>query len=110
MYREMCEGYELIVFYHDYENNELYTTDGNIDVEVVFLDGRRYGATFFTVDNILTVMSRFKKCGECAHGLYFFTSYPIFVREITIDVICRTIDALLSEEDFEYAFEFFPDE
>ncbi len=42
--------------------------DDNIDVDVVFADGRRYAATFATPANLATLLRRYRATGECLSG------------------------------------------
>ena len=82
----------------------LDTDNDNVDVQVTFPNGERFSAVFFTLQNIDTLMKDYKKTGECANGLYFWTSNMMIVQELTEQTICETIDNLLSEEAFESVF------
>jgi hypothetical protein len=77
---------------------------GNVDVVVEFGDGKRYTATFFTMDNIAQLMARYRSTGENAGGLYFWAAEMIIVNELSRDVITRTVEALLADGDFYRAF------
>ena len=76
----------------------------NVDVQVTFPNGERFSAVFFTLRNIEALMRRYKKTGECADGLYFWTSDMMIVESLTEKTICKTIDHLLTEDEFEYVF------
>ena len=76
----------------------------NVDVQVTFPNGNSFSAVFFTLQNINTLMKQYKKTGECANGLYFWTSDMMIVQELTEQTICETIDNLLAEEEFESVF------
>ena len=76
----------------------------NVDVQVTFPNGESFSAVFFTLQNINTLMKQYKKTGECANGLYFWTSDMMIVQELTEQTICETIDNLLAEEEFESVF------
>ena len=76
----------------------------NVDVQVTFPNGERFSAVFFTMRNIETLMKRYKKTGECAGGLYFWTSDMIIVESLTQKTICKTVDHLLAEDEFGYIF------
>ena len=78
--------------------------DDNLDVEVTFSDGRRFGATFFTLENIETLFRKNRKTGECAAGLYFWASDMILVRELSMITIERTVADLIATGEFETAF------
>ena len=76
----------------------------NVDVQVTFPNGESFSAVFFTLQNIATLMKHNKKTGECANGLYFWTSDMMIVQELTEETICETIDNLLAEKEFESVF------
>lgn len=76
----------------------------NVDVEVHFEDGRRYTATFFTLESIRSVMKAYEKSGECAGGLYFFATDMILVRKLTEETIERTVADLIANDELEAAF------
>lgn len=84
--------------------------DGNVDVEVRFKTGQRYGATFFTIENIRQIMERYESTGECNQGQYFWASDMIIVQRIGEDVIRETINDLLRTGEFEQAFSSYPEE
>ena len=69
--------YQLLIYQN---SEEKLTNDDNVDVEVVFKNGKRYVATMFTLDNIHKLMDRYKESGECAYGLYFCGSDMILLR------------------------------
>ncbi|GLR13239.1 hypothetical protein GCM10007907_20290 [Chitinimonas prasina] len=76
-------------------------TDDNIDVLVDLEDGRRYAATFFTVDNLRTIMKRHRDSGECAEGTYIWAVDMIVVESISVDVIRRTVADLIATGEIE---------
>ena len=76
----------------------------NVDVQVTFPGGESFSAVFFTPQNITTLMKGYKKTGECANGLYFWTSDMLIVQELTEQAICETVDNLLAKKEFESVF------
>lgn len=82
----------------------LNSNNDNVDVQVTFPNGERFSAVFFTIRNIEALIKRYKKTGECAGGLYFWASNMIIVESLTKKTICKTIDRLLAEDEFEYIF------
>jgi hypothetical protein len=72
----------------------------NVDVEVTLADGRRFGATFFTVQNIQKLFDKNRATGECAGGLYLWAANMILVERISVDVIERTVEELLGTDEF----------
>ncbi|MEN0067813.1 MAG: hypothetical protein AAGA48_37135 [Myxococcota bacterium] len=79
--------------------------EDNVDVEVEFSDGRRFAATFFTLASIRQLMLRWSKTGECASGLYFWSTHPIVVQTLSPSVIHEVVEDLLTNGEFEHAFE-----
>ena len=80
------------------------TTD-NVDVVVKFADGRKYGATFFTLRSIEELMENWSTTGECGSGFYFWSRHPIVVRSLSQASVAFTIESLLASGEFEGAFE-----
>ena len=76
----------------------------NVDVQVTFPNGESFSAVFFTLQNIDTLMKDYKKTGECANGLYFWTSNMMIVQKLTEQTICEIVENLLAEGEFESVF------
>jgi hypothetical protein len=95
---------DFVVHIHGREG-PLDRHDDNVDVEVILNDGERYTATFFTITNIQQLMARYRGTGECANGLYFWSSRMIIVNELTRDAIVATVANLFDTGEFESAFE-----
>ena len=99
-----------IIQHNDYELTiyngiaPLDPNNDNVDVEVTFPNGESFSAVFFTLQNIETLMKQYKKTGECADGLYFWTSDMVIVQQLSKKTICATIDKLLAEDEFESVF------
>ncbi|MFH0900425.1 MAG: hypothetical protein V2A73_07330 [Pseudomonadota bacterium] len=72
----------------------------NVDVEAVLPDGRRYGATFFTLRNIQRLFEKNRATGECLGGVYLWAANMILGEELTMEVIRRTVEDLLDTEEF----------
>lgn len=77
--------------------------DDNVDVYVRFPDGAKFGATFFTLQNVDTLMSTWSRTGECS-GLYFWCTDPIIVRRLTIETIREVVQDLYRTGDLRKAF------
>jgi hypothetical protein len=90
--------------------DELDPIDDNVDVEILFDDGRRYGATLFTLENVHSLMERYRSSGECGGGSYFWASQMIMVRSLTPAAIAEAIGALIAEGDLDQAFVRYADE
>ena len=78
--------------------------DDNVDVEVVFGDGSRYGATFFTLNNIERIMRTYVKTGECLNGRYFWSTDLIIIRDLSMPDIRETVADLIKNAEFYTAF------
>jgi len=77
---------------------------GNVDVEVVFDDGARYMATFFTLENIQKLMEEYEQSGECMKGFYFWATDMILVRRLSRERISKVVGDLIGKGEFEKAF------
>ena len=93
--------YQLTI-YHGID--PLDPDNDNVDVQVTFPNGESFSTVFFTLQNIDTLMKHYKKTGECANGLYFWTSDMLIVQKLTEQTICETVDNLLAQEEFESIF------
>lgn len=92
--------YEIHIFWGQEDRIE---HDSNVDVEVKLCSGVRYFATFFTIQNIASLLQRYKTSGECASGLYFWATDMILVEKLSVDVIRETIKDLISTGEIEIA-------
>lgn len=76
------------ILFHDYEDfdpnddhfKNIDPTNCNVDVEVVFNDGRRYSCTIITLKNLESLFRKFENDGECLNGKYFFCPDMIIVK------------------------------
>ncbi len=84
----------------------LHPDDDYVDVEIWFREGgKRFGATFFTLANVATLMDRWKDTGECLAGSYFWASHAIIVRRLDYVTILRTVGHLVETGELASAFE-----
>lgn len=75
-----------------------------VDVTVE-LDGEgRYAAVFGTTQWIAERFKYYRVSGECAGGLYFWTSDLIIVERLTLEVIQRTVEDLIRTQTLQLAF------
>ncbi len=93
--------YQLLIFTGP---DSLDPQDDNVDVEVVFPDGERYVATFFTLKNLETIMNRHAKSGECNYGKYLWAADMVIVHELTTETIRETVAHMILERELESAF------
>ena len=90
--------------------DELKSNDNNLDVHVFLDSGEHYVATFFTLENLKTLMTRYEKSGECASGQYFWASDMIIVRQITEKVLLETVQYMLDQDELDCAFSLVEDD
>jgi hypothetical protein len=83
----------------------IHPRNDNVDVEVRLNSGERYGATFFTLENVASLMSRWAQTGENAHGLYFNCNDALLVRELTPEVIRAVVADLCAQDELSKWFE-----
>ena len=76
----------------------------NVDVEVTLADGGRFGATFFTLENLQRLFQKNRTTGECAGGLYLWATNMILVEKLTMDVIQKAVEDLLESGELSSAF------
>jgi hypothetical protein len=76
----------------------------NIDVEVILADGSRFGATFFTLENVRRLFHKNRVTGECAGGTYLWAADMILVEKLTMAAIQKTVEDLLNSGEFSSAF------
>lgn len=69
--------------------------DSNVDIEVALADGRRLGATLFTLANIGKLMRSYEASGECDHGSYFWCKDLVVVRDLSVPSIEELVRSLL---------------
>lgn len=84
--------------------------DDNIDVVVSLADGSRWGATFFTLKNVGTLMEQYKVSGECLWGEYFWARKMILVNELSQEGIERIVAEMIRAGEFDGSFERFAEE
>lgn len=62
----------------------------NVDIHITFSNNQSYIATFFTYENIKSLVKKNKKTGECLSGTYFWASDMILIQDLEIETI-RTV-------------------
>lgn len=77
----------------------------NIEVEVTLASGESYWATFMTIENVRYLFAKNERTGEHADGTYLpMASNMIIVKQLTPEVVHKTIDDLVAEEQFFSSF------
>lgn len=79
-------------------------TDDNSDVIVTFDDDSEYIATFFTYENINTLMNKNKQTGENLSGAFFWAKDLILIEKIERILILQVINELIQSDGFEQVF------
>ncbi|KRE29651.1 hypothetical protein [Paenibacillus sp. Soil522] len=79
--------------------------DDNTDVIVMFEDGSKWVASFYTYKNIQTLAEKNRQTGECLHGKYFWGSDMLLVDECSRIRIEEVIEHLIIQGDFELLFD-----
>jgi hypothetical protein len=75
-----------------------------LDVVVTFDSGAHHAAVFGTLNFIRERLDHCRESGECASGLYFWTSDLIIVERVNLEVIRDTVADLMRTGEFESAF------
>jgi hypothetical protein len=94
--------YNIQVREDEYGTN---SSDDNVDVTVEFANGERYVATVFTINNLRTLMRRYRESGECANGLYVWATRMIVMEQISRRAIEEMVKDLIESEEFASAFD-----
>jgi hypothetical protein len=88
----------------EWAEGEWTPTDDNSDVIVTFENGDRWAATFFSYQNILSLVEKNRQSGECLGGKYFVATEMILVDELSRNRIEEVVADLISENDFQSYF------
>ncbi|MEV4671055.1 hypothetical protein AB0K34_05310 [Actinomadura sp. NPDC049382] len=70
----------------------------NVDVEVTFSDGTRWGATFLTVREIERIMDRWRMSGEGQNGTVFRCPDLVIVRDGGVRAITAVLESAVSQD------------
>ncbi|MBN1123071.1 MAG: hypothetical protein JXJ17_18500 [Anaerolineae bacterium] len=98
-----CENYTITSMDENWAE-PLDINNDNVDVFVEMNNGDRYVATFFTLENIKSIMDKDRQTSECNSGQYFWASDMIIVEKITPEIVQSTVESLISDGEFERAF------
>ena len=78
-------------------------SNNNVDVVIEMVDGKTYISTFYTIDNIKTLMSNWKNSGEHDAGSHFWAKDSVLVDSLADENIIRVINYLVdSNEIYEF--------
>ena len=76
---------------------------GPVDFEVVENDGRVWGGTAATIDQIRGLMDRWRGSGECLGGRYLWVTSLVVVRDLSPDEIAVVVRDLIQTGDIVHA-------
>lgn len=93
-------NFELTIFSNI---KDIDVLNDNVDVEIKLNNGRKFIATFFTIENIKSLLHHYQKTGECANGLYIWATDMIIVDRLTEDVIRKSIVDLINNGEIYHA-------
>ena len=88
------DGYVLLIFSEACPESQ---ASQNVDIEVVFDDGRRYSGTMFTLAALEALMASNGATGEMASGSYFWCPDLVVVKELSVEVITRCIEDIIRQ-------------
>ena len=74
--------------------------DDNVDIEVQLADGSRWAATVFTVDNLRSLMKKWRSTGEHS-GLYVWAPDMIVVERLSDGCLRDLVDELVAEGELQ---------
>lgn len=75
--------------------------DDNVDAQFVLRDGTVRLATLVTLQNVTTLMQRWRNTGECGGGKYLYVPDMIVVPSLAAEDIVAAAEALGEESLFE---------
>jgi hypothetical protein len=98
--RLVDKGDYTIVIFTEYD-----PVNDNIDVEVQFKNGERYGASFFTPENIRNLMTRHAHDNEDTQGLYMWCTDMVVVRDLYLETIEEAVARMIDTGELKKAFD-----
>ena len=79
--------------------SEFDAANENLDANITLETGERYGASFFTLNNIQSIMERHRNStNECLGGKYFCSVDMIILDELSLDRIVDTVTDLIKND------------
>ncbi len=97
------EGYTVEIETPDKQNFD--PANEAVEVVITTKSGARYHANFITRDYENYLFEKNTRTGECVSGTYLWIPSRISVREISEEVVRRTVDDLIRNLEIEKAFE-----
>ena len=96
---------EKMWFEFDEWNHCFDVEDCNADVHFEMDDGTKWCACFYTYKNLISMSDKNSYTGEMLSGKYYYSDKPIFIQEMTKDLIIKVLyDIIRSENDLRAVF------
>ena len=95
------QKYSIWIEAEQWAKGEWTPTDDNSDVIVTFKNGKRWFATFFSYQNILSLSEKNRKSGECLDGKYFVATDMVLVDVVSRERIETVVAEMLKLNEFE---------
>ena len=88
---------------HDIEST-LVDDQRYTDVVVVFENGEKHVASFFSYESLELLNAAHRESGEFLNGKYFWAPGMVLIDECSRESIEEVIEELMEEGDFKYIF------
>jgi len=102
------DKYQLIIYQNVTEMSS--SLNGNLDIEVIMNDGKRYSATLFTLENIKELMDGHSQSGENNNGTYLWCLDMVIIKDLSIYTICEVVKSIIDSRDLSSIFYALDDE
>jgi hypothetical protein len=103
------QKYSIWIEAEEWADGEWTPADDNTDVTVTFGNSKRWVATFFSYQNILSLAEENRESGECLGGKYFVASKMVLVDVVSRERIEAVVAEMLKLNDFERYFAIWED-
>ena len=98
------QKYSIWIEAEKWADGEWTPADDNSDAIVTFENGERWIATFFSYQNIVSLVEKNRHTGEYLGGKYFVATDMILVDEVSRERIEEVVADLLNENEFKRYF------
>lgn len=97
-------SYSLWIAAENWAKDEWDELDSSTDVIVQFQDSSKWITSFFTYNNIGTLVDKNTQSGECLDGKYLWSSDMILIQKCNRNQIKEVIDHIIKENMFSVLF------
>jgi hypothetical protein len=98
------QRYSIWIEAEEWSPGQWTPNDDNSDVIVEFENGKRWIATFFSYQNIISLKEKNRETGEYLGGKHFCATDIILVDEVSRERIEEVVAVLLKTEQFDTYF------